>query len=1024
MRVSEARQDWPGVVEALRGDLAIRARGRTPKSAKEREELLLRIGEPAGDAAQGRRGDVRLLPRGGCRPTRIRRRPSPASSGWRRRGTRSAAAESRGMTLPLYERTENAAKLAERQRGPALRRRHAGRAGRSAGEAARALRRPAQRSGEGLPGQPGAVRDRPHGRRRTASALLGFAKAAGDTGELSDKLRAAVGATDDQTCGATSWSSSPSSRRSSLGAAARRRRSTRRSSPPSRCTPGPSARCRASTATGQRWPELRALLDARQLAALDARERLDLLAQIAELDEASLADPDHALGAYEKMLELDPSDLRAHRALERLYAARRALDATSKRCSARGSASPRRRRSPELEFRRADLRASRLDNVGGALDLLEGDRRGRPQPRRRPPAAGEAAGGPRPAPARRADPGAGLREERRLGAAGRHLRGPARGAAGAGGGGAAGARGRPAGEQAAGAGRRAHHLAAGAGRRPEHPDALPEIERLATTLERFAELVDVYQELAFKRDASRHQRPRRSAVAGGEALRRPAQQPAGRHRRLEAGPQPRSRTTSTPRVPAAAALEALYAETGDVANLVKTLRQQARWADGIGGAQEAPLPHRRARGEVAGRHRGGGGHAALHPGARPPGPRPPSTRSTGSSRRGPTTASGWRSCASGSVSSGDAAARQELWRSIANLLEKDVGDVDEAIAACVSILDENPEDDQALETLARLYEQQGRHRDRLEIVERRLALRKPKDAERLGAPQADRQAAGGAARRRDGRARALARGARTGARPTARRWRRWSVSWRPAPTPACAWPPRRCWSRSTKRVVATPSWPAIVRIYVDGAGRRPRPPRRADAAGGAGREAARRHRGGAAHDGAGDPRRPDRAGAPRAAGRVRAPGRARSAWPRSPRSIARSAPMSSTRRSSSGSIAPSPPRRPGRVTRRRRPTTTAASSIGSPTTTRRWPRSTPSIAATATPQALYEILLRRAELAKEPAMRERAARPDRRAGGDQARTARRRDHRLRAGRRARARRPRRPPRRSIASTPRPSAGAI
>src|SRR6185437_4152710 len=72
---------------------------------------------------------------------------------------------------------------------------------------------------------------------------------------------------------------------------------------------------------GQRWSDLRALYDARQLAALDAHERLDLLAQIAELDEAALADPDHALAAYEKMLELDPADLRAHRALERLYAA-------------------------------------------------------------------------------------------------------------------------------------------------------------------------------------------------------------------------------------------------------------------------------------------------------------------------------------------------------------------------------------------------------------------------------------------------------------------------------------------------------------------------------------------------------------------------------------------------------------------------------------------------------------------------------------------------------------------------------
>ncbi len=71
----------------------------------------------------------------------------------------------------------------------------------------------------------------------------------------------------------------------------------------------------------------------------------------------------------------------------------------------------------------------------------------------------------------------------------------------------------------------------------------------------------------------------------------------------------------------------------------------------------------------------------------------------------------------------DAGSRQELWRQVANLLERDVGDVEEAIAACVSILDENPEDDQALDTLARLYDQQGRHRDRLGILERRLALR-------------------------------------------------------------------------------------------------------------------------------------------------------------------------------------------------------------------------------------------------------------------------------------------------------------
>ena len=44
--------------------------------------------------------------------------------------------------------------------------------------------------------------------------------------------------------------------------------------------------------------------------------------QIAELDEASLDDTEHALTAYEKMLELDPAEARAHRGLERLYAVR------------------------------------------------------------------------------------------------------------------------------------------------------------------------------------------------------------------------------------------------------------------------------------------------------------------------------------------------------------------------------------------------------------------------------------------------------------------------------------------------------------------------------------------------------------------------------------------------------------------------------------------------------------------------------------------------------------------------------
>ncbi len=140
--------------------------------------------------------------------------------------------------------------------------------------------------------------------------------------------------------------------------------------------------------------------------------------------------------------------------------------------------------------------------------------------------------------------------------------------------------------------------------------------------------------------------------------------------------------------PAAAALEALYAETNDVANLVKTLQLQARWADGaarkkllfrIAGLEEKSLGDTEAAVATL--------RSILEA---DPQDHPPSMRSIASSRREPTTASGWRSSASESACPATRRRGQELWRSVASLLEKDVGDVDEAIAACVSILDENP----------------------------------------------------------------------------------------------------------------------------------------------------------------------------------------------------------------------------------------------------------------------------------------------------------------------------------------------
>ena len=262
------------------------------------------------------------------------------------------------------------------------------------------------------------------------------------------------------------------------------------------------------------------------------------------------------------------------------------------------------------------------------------------------------------------------------------------------------------------------------------PTRSAEIERLGTALERFSELVDVYQELAFKRDAA-------DIEGRADLLSRAAKLYAGRlgNRRaaidvwkLVLNLDPNATETA---VPAAAALEALYADTGDVAGLVKILRMQVRWAGSVGRAQEDPVPHRRAGREVADRHRRGGRHAArileLDPQERDAIDALDRIFEAGSNHRQRVEILRKRI-----DMAGDAAARQDLWRRVASLLERDVGDVDEAIAACVSILDENPSDDQAMETLARLYEQQGRHSNRLEILERRLALAPARSSDRIG----------------------------------------------------------------------------------------------------------------------------------------------------------------------------------------------------------------------------------------------------------------------------------------------------
>ena len=328
---------------------------------------------------------------------------------------------------------------------------------------------------------------------------------------------------------------------------------------------------------GQRWPELRALLDTRQLAELDARERLDLLAQVAELDESALNDADHALARLRE--DAGAGSRRTCGLTARSIATTRrasaGVDLEALLGTRVGFASDT--EVSELEFRRAELRASHLGDVAGALDLLEqivksapnheGARRlleklvAIPEHRQRVAAILEPVYEASGAWARLVA----ILEVQREPLAGRT---------------AAAMLARIADLQENRL--QAKPAALATWRQvlavePDNADALGEIERLGTALERFSELVDVYQELAFKRDAA-------DIEGRADLLSRAAKLYAGRLGNRRAAIDVwklvlnLDQNATATAMPAAAALETLYADTGDVAGLVKILRMQVRWA--------------------------------------------------------------------------------------------------------------------------------------------------------------------------------------------------------------------------------------------------------------------------------------------------------------------------------------------------------------------------------------------------------------------------------------------------------------
>ena len=465
VRVSEARQDWHGVVEALRRDLQNRRTSPDEaEDAKAREDLLLRIGH----LQETRLNDPEATFASYRDVAQANPYSAPAIAGLERLAAAGHAAkgEIARLSLPLYERTDNAAKLAEANEVLLA-------GADTLGERVERLEKLTALYGGPLNDPAKAYRaslalfEIDPADVANRDALVGFATAAKLTGELGEKLRAAAAASEERNLRRDLLVVVAELEEKQLGRAPEAEKVYAQILAAEPLHAGAFRALARLFREGKRWAELRALLDTRQLAALDgtrtarsagrdrragrvvalrSRSRALRLREDAGARSGGSARPPRA-GA----------PLRRPRALARSRAAARDPGRLRLReRDARAGVPPRRPAG-----RPAGRRRRRARFVGG-------DRPQGAEPRRGAPAAGEAAGDPAAAPAGRADPGAGLRGGQRLGASGGDPGGPARGPAGPRGGGVAGAGGRHSREPAAGAGGGARHLAAGAGgrRRP------------------------------------------------------------------------------------------------------------------------------------------------------------------------------------------------------------------------------------------------------------------------------------------------------------------------------------------------------------------------------------------------------------------------------------------------------------------------------------------------------------------------------------------------------------------------------
>ncbi len=472
----------------------------------------------------------------------------------------------------------------------------------------------------------------------------------------------------------------------------------------------------------ERWAELRALLESRQPHLPELKERVALLTQIAEIDEALLDDRDHAIATLRALTELDPTDIKALRGLARLYeATERWRDLAEVLAREAGFAAPS--DITELRFRRAEVVFAHLKDVGGALDLLE-----------------EILGGhPQHAGARRLLEAALLLPDYRQRAA--SLLEPLYEQAGD------WARlvavleaqkeSRPAIEIATRIAEiEEQRLAAPAAAltawrqvlqsEPGSTRALAEFERLATALGRFGELAALYEELAGKCDpANLAGAADLLGRAAGLQLGRLSDRPAGiRVWRRILDLDPAHAETARP---AADALEQLFTQAGDFRGVAEILRVRVDWAADVAARSDlllrvADIEESSQRDLVA----AVATYRALLDGD------PENLAALGQLERIYQTTGQQRERLEILTRRVELArtveARVELRFQIAAVLERDLKDFDQAISTILAIIDESADNGPALEALARLYEAKGAPGERLDILERQLLLAPTPDA--------------------------------------------------------------------------------------------------------------------------------------------------------------------------------------------------------------------------------------------------------------------------------------------------------